>query len=203
MVQWQIGHNGGGVGQAWLYIGDAHGDAGGPGASDEHAPGVTIMAADVGDIPDEAGGRHHCGAGPPPARSRVMTVEPTPHDDAVRVLRAAGELDACAVSPMLPRPVALVAGAQGLNLDLTAVTFFDSSGVRLVDQLARECGRTGAPFRVVSPPDTSSRRVLELVGLAALIVSDDLPTELTSLRHWPTTQAVPDGPRTKRDLNAR
>jgi hypothetical protein len=34
----QIGHNGGGVGQAWLYTGDAHGDAGGPRASDGMHP---------------------------------------------------------------------------------------------------------------------------------------------------------------------
>ena len=59
MAQWQIGHNGGGVGQAWLYTGDANGDAGGPRASDELAPGVTIMAAVVGDIPGEAGGARH------------------------------------------------------------------------------------------------------------------------------------------------
>jgi anti-anti-sigma factor len=111
-----------------------------------------------------------------------MTVEPTPHDDAVRVLRATGELDVSAVSPMLPGLAALIDGARGVVLDLTAVTFFDSSGVRLVDQLARECGRTGAPFRVVAPPGASSRRVLELVGLAALLVSDDLPTALASLR---------------------
>jgi anti-anti-sigma factor len=124
-----------------------------------------------------------------------MTVEPTPHDDAVRVLRATGELDVRAVPQMPPRLAALVAGAQGVILDLTAVTFFDSSGVRLVDQPERECGRTGAPLRVVAPPGGSSRRVLELVGVATLIVSDDLPTALASLRHWPTTQAVPDGPR--------
>ena len=111
-----------------------------------------------------------------------MTVEPTSHDDAVRVLRAAGELDFSAVSPMLPGLAPLVDGSRGVILDLTAVTFFDSSGVRLVDQLARECWRTGAPFRVVAPPGGSSRRVLELVGLAALLVSDDLPTALASLR---------------------
>jgi hypothetical protein len=44
---------------------------------------------------------------------------------------------------------------------------------------------------IIGVPD---RAVLELVGLAALIVSDDLLTALASLRRWPTTQAVPDGP---------
>ena len=111
-----------------------------------------------------------------------MTVEPLPHNEAVRVLRATGELDISAVSPMLPRLDALVAGARGVVLDLTEVTFFDSSGVRLVDQLARQCARTTAPFRVVAPPGGSSRRVLELVGLAAPLVSDDLPTALELLR---------------------
>ena len=41
-----------------------------------------------------------------------MTVEPTPHDDAVRVVRATGELDVGAVSPMLPGLAALVAAPK-------------------------------------------------------------------------------------------
>ncbi len=57
-------------------------------------------------------------------------------------------------------------------LDLRAVGFFDSSGVRLVDRLARECARRGLQLRVVAPADAPARRVLELVGLAGALACD-------------------------------
>ena len=88
-------------------------------------------------------------------------------DGGTTVLRAAGEPGRRRGA----RPAAGGAGARSrpprpVVLDLSAVTFFDSSGVRLVDTLARECGARATPFRVVAPPGGPSRRVLELVGLA-------------------------------------
>lgn len=105
-----------------------------------------------------------------------MTVQPLPDQDGVRVLRADAELDATTVPPLLAAVPTLVAGAQGLVLDLSAVTFFDSAGVRLVDRLSRESARVGARFRVVAPTGTTGRRVLELVGFAAVLAVEDLQT---------------------------
>ncbi|SDQ04520.1 STAS domain-containing protein [Quadrisphaera sp. DSM 44207] len=98
----------------------------------------------------------------------------------VRVLRAHGELDVTAAPAVLPGVPDLVADAAAVVLDLSALSFFDSAGVRLVDQLSRECTRSRAPFRVVAPPRTPSRRVLELVGLDAL-ADDDLPAALRAV----------------------
>ena len=95
------------------------------------------------------------------------------------VLRASGELDVAVVPALLPELPALVSAAQAVVLDLTAVTFFDSSGVRLVDRLARECARAQAPFRVVAPPtEVASRQVLDIVGLTDALASDDLAAAL-------------------------
>ena len=73
-------------------------------------------------------------------------------DHGARVLRMRGELDIAVAPGLLPRVPELVAGAAGVVLDLSAVTFFDSAGVRLVDRLARECGRVGVRFAVVATP---------------------------------------------------
>lgn len=114
-----------------------------------------------------------------------MTLQPMPADAGVRVLRAEGDLDARTVPPLLDALPGLVGAARGVVLDLSAVPFFDSSGVRLLDRLARECGGAGVPFRVVAPPATASRRVLDLVGLAALLADDDLPAALSAVRAGP------------------
>ena len=99
----------------------------------------------------------------------------------VRVLVGTGELDVAALPPVLPTVPGLVAGAAGVVLDLTAVTFFDSSGVRLVDALARACGESGAPFRVVAPHRVLARRVLEIVGLVDGLVEDDLDAAVAAV----------------------
>jgi anti-anti-sigma factor len=112
-----------------------------------------------------------------------MTVQARPdREDGVRVLVGTGELDVAALPPVLPTVPALVAGATGVVLDLTSVTFFDSSGVRLVDELSRACAATGAPFRVVAPHRVLARRVLEIVGMADGLVEDDLDAAVAAVR---------------------
>lgn len=99
-----------------------------------------------------------------------------------RVLDVTGDLDATVAPGLLPEVPALVEGATGLVLDLTDAAFVDSSGVRLVDALDRRCGGSGVPFRVVAPPAGRARRVLEIVGMAGALVSDDLPQALAAVR---------------------
>jgi anti-sigma B factor antagonist len=115
-----------------------------------------------------------------------VTVQPLPdRGDGVRLLCAHGELDAVVAPSLLPDVPSLVASARGVVLDLSDVTFFDSSGVRLVDRLARECGRLEAPFQVVAPPGSACRRVLELVGMAADLARDDLTAAIEAVQPAP------------------
>lgn len=112
-----------------------------------------------------------------------MTVETLVDDaDGVRVLHASGELDVTVVPALLAGVPALLSGARGLVLDLTDVTFFDSSGVRLVDRLARESSRAGVGFLVAAPPGNPARRVLQVVGLAAALVEDDRDAAVVRVR---------------------
>ncbi|MCW2714815.1 MAG: anti-sigma factor antagonist [Frankiales bacterium] len=110
-----------------------------------------------------------------------MTVEPLPQQGRVRVLRATGELDVMTSRSVLPALPEMVEGAAGVVLDVSAVTFFDSSGLRLVDRLARACGGQGAQLRVVAPPGTMARRVLEIAGMVAHLVEDDLASAVAAV----------------------
>jgi anti-sigma B factor antagonist len=96
----------------------------------------------------------------------------------VRLVQASGELDVTRAPALLPEVESLVTGAGVLVLDLAAVSFFDSAGVRLADRIAQQCHREGAGFRIVAPPGSRARRVLELVGMAGQFVSDDVPTAI-------------------------
>ena len=111
-----------------------------------------------------------------------MTLEALPErPDGVRLVCARGELDVVAAPALIADLPALLEGAMGVVFDLSGVTFFDSSGVRLVDRMTRECGRAATPLRVVAPPGTPTRQVLELVGLVDDLVTDDLPTALSAV----------------------
>ncbi len=111
-----------------------------------------------------------------------LTVDAAP--GRVRVLRLTGELDVAVAPELIPRVPELVGDGDGAGvlLDLTAVSFFDSAGVRLVDRLARECGRIGVSFVVVAPPGRPPARVLQIVGFGPPLVAGDLDTGLAALR---------------------
>lgn len=115
-----------------------------------------------------------------------MTLEPLPPQQGVSVVRVTGELDVLTTRP-LHHHVAGAATGQPLVLDLTGVTFFDSSAVQVVNRLARDyAGRAG--FRVVAPPGGRARRVLDIIGLGSGIVSDSLDEAVAQLRpHGPVS----------------
>jgi anti-anti-sigma factor len=102
--------------------------------------------------------------------------------DGVRVLRIEAELDVAVVPGLLARAEDLLAGARDVVLDLGGVPFFDSSGVRLVDRLARLTAAGGGRLVVASGPGTPARRVLEIVGLAGALVHDDVDAAVTAVR---------------------
>jgi anti-anti-sigma factor len=111
-----------------------------------------------------------------------MSLEPVPSGcGGVRVVRASGELDVAGAPDLLPRVPDLVAGADAVVLDLAQVTFLDSSGVRLVNRFARECGARGLPFGVVAPPGGITRRVLDIVGFGPPLVLDDLAAAVAAV----------------------
>lgn len=89
----------------------------------------------------------------------------TPSDhDGVAVARLAGELDISNVPEIEAELHALPNERLGLVLDLSATTFMDSSAVSLLYGLRTRLRRRGQTLRIVVPPGSAPRRVLELTG---------------------------------------
>lgn len=84
--------------------------------------------------------------------------------DGVVLARLAGEVDISNVGEIEAELFALPNEALGLVLDLSATTFIDSSAVSLVYGLRERLRRRGQTLRIVVPPGTAPRRVLELTG---------------------------------------
>ena len=102
-----------------------------------------------------------------------VVVTPPSQPSAPHVLSITGELDVVSVPDVLDRVPALVADAAAVVVDLRDVSFLDSSGVRFLHRLAHTCGAAGTGVRVVAPPGSRARRVLDIVGMT-LLVDDDL-----------------------------
>jgi anti-anti-sigma factor len=64
--------------------------------------------------------------------------------------------------------------AKGLVLDLSGVTFLDSTGLRLLFRLARRLGDRQQSLRLVVPEGARIRRVLDFAGVAT--VAEVLPS---------------------------
>jgi len=97
-------------------------------------------------------------------------------DHELATIMVSGELDLATV-PQLSAAVAEHHGAGLLVLDLTAVTFIDSTGVRVLIQADRSCARSGSRL-VVLAGDGPVRRLLDLCkldGRLALVTEHPSP----------------------------
>jgi anti-sigma B factor antagonist len=95
-------------------------------------------------------------------------------DEAVATVVVRGELDLATV-PRLSATVTEHGDARLLVLDLNAVTFIDSTGVRLLIEADRACAGAGSRL-VVLADDGPVRRVLDLCELdGRLAVVTDHP----------------------------
>jgi len=85
------------------------------------------------------------------------------------VARLVGEVDLSNVEDLGDRLEQAVSNrAHGLILDLSRVTYLDSTGVRLIYRLARKLGDRQQRLRLVVPDESRIRRVLQLAGVASV-----------------------------------
>jgi anti-anti-sigma factor len=91
-------------------------------------------------------------------------------DDAVwPVARMTGAIDLSNVEDLGRQVEGAVSNrARGLVLDLSAVTYLDSTGLRLIYRLARRLGDRQQRLRLVVPDDSRIRRVLTLAGVGTV-----------------------------------
>jgi stage II sporulation protein AA (anti-sigma F factor antagonist) len=109
-------------------------------------------------------------ADPPPRAPQVRgdRLEITGRDGPGAVLAVTGELDAY-TGPVLSE--ALAAGGD-VTLDLSGVSFVDSSALRILVQAQQERAAQGARLQLQAPSDVV-RRLLDVSGLSELFAIPD------------------------------
>jgi anti-sigma B factor antagonist len=99
------------------------------------------------------------------------------------LVRLSGEID-LANAPEIGRVIARHASAAGAVLiDLTAVSFLDSAGVRLLDALAGDLDHSGTPFKLVVGERGAARTTLQLCAFRDDLLAVDLERAAADLRN--------------------
>lgn len=78
------------------------------------------------------------------------------------VARLTGELDMSNAADFGEQIKARADGAARLVVDLSGLTYFDSSGVRMLDQLVGHFDAAGRELRIVAPEGGRARTVLRI-----------------------------------------
>lgn len=90
------------------------------------------------------------------------------------LVRLVGEID-MANAPAIGRQIAAqTAAAKAVLVDLTAVSFLDSAGVRLLDVLVGELAARDTPVRLVVQRTGPVRLTLRLCAFREDLLEDDL-----------------------------
>ena len=107
-----------------------------------------------------------------------IRVDATP--DGTAIVTAEGELDAYA-APELTACLASLGDARDVVVDLSAVSFLDSTALGIVLRTVREIGERGGEVRLVLP-ETTARRIFEITMLDRVLplaaTRDDALAEL-------------------------
>ena len=97
--------------------------------------------------------------------STALTLEITARRGATRVA-ASGEIDVATLGELERTLVDLCAHQRPVELDLSGVSFIDSSGLATLLSMRNLCAEDGG-IMVLCAPSQEVRRVLELAGLSA------------------------------------
>jgi len=102
------------------------------------------------------------------------------HEDAIATVVGRGELDAFA-APELERAFGAVVSSSHLLVDLSGVSFMDSTALGCVVRAASDCEQRGASLQVLLPTG-SARRIFEITTLdRALPVAESRRSALARL----------------------
>jgi len=97
----------------------------------------------------------------------LATVEVERHEADV-VIVVAGEIDLSNAPEVQVRVEEAIRGAESVTVDLRAVEYMDSRGIRLLHELSRRLAADGVEFNVVAPVDTIAGEILRLTHLPGL-----------------------------------
>jgi anti-anti-sigma factor len=94
----------------------------------------------------------------------LASVTATEHGESL-VLKISGEVDISNIDSIAEAIHALPNTEEGLLIDLSEVSYLDSSAVSLLHDLAMRLRSRAQRLIVVSPPQTPPRRILDLTAL--------------------------------------
>jgi anti-sigma B factor antagonist len=90
------------------------------------------------------------------------------------LVRLSGEIDLANAHEIGRAIVKHTAAAGAVLIDLTAVSFLDSAGVRLLDALVGDMSLNGTPFRLVVGERGAARMTLQLCAFRDDLLATDL-----------------------------
>ena len=84
-----------------------------------------------------------------------------------------GEVDLSNVESVRTGIERATVGAERIVIDLTAIEYFDSSGLRLLKQLSTHAAGANVPLIVVAPPNSVARSVLDITSMSEELAVED------------------------------
>ena len=82
------------------------------------------------------------------------------------LVRLSGEVDLSNVEGLEAQIEDSIADAQAVVIDLTAIEFIDSRGLRLLNRVSASVTARDGTLLVVAPPSCIARSVLDMTGLS-------------------------------------
>jgi anti-sigma B factor antagonist len=103
------------------------------------------------------------------------------HTAAFALVRLAGDVDLAAADEIEAEILQRTTGAPGVVLDLSAVGFLDSAGLRLLDRVVGECDDRGVGVRVVVPEASPARLPVVVCGFREGLVHGSVAEAIAEL----------------------
>ena len=97
------------------------------------------------------------------------------------LVRLAGEIDVANAPAIGAEIAAQTAASSAVLIDLTAVSFLDSAGVRLLDTLIGALGERRTPVRLVVAETGSVRLTLTMCAFREDVLSPDLAAAVAAV----------------------
>ena len=97
----------------------------------------------------------------------------TEGEDGRVVLRLAGEIDLSNVDALEAQIDSAIAQVQDVVIDLTAIEFIDSRGLRLLKRVSAAVDGRDGTLLVVAPVSSVARSVLDMTGMSQELAVHD------------------------------
>jgi anti-anti-sigma factor len=106
-----------------------------------------------------------------------VQVEVHTRGDAIRIALM-GEIDLSNASEVESAVVSAISNhTTEVDLDLSAVGYLDSAGLRVVYSLAVRLHRAQIGLRITTPLDSPARRAIEVSGMTTIAALEPAPTD--------------------------